>query len=59
MVSYFEVMSDAVFAEYAKRGVSSRDAMIISKELRDSNPLTCAGDTFVTTDTLENWVVLQ
>lgn len=59
MVSYFEVMTDAVFAEYAKRGVSSRDTMIISKQLRDLNPLTCAGDTFLTTDTLENWVVLQ
>lgn len=59
MVSYFEVMTDDLFAEYSKRGVNKREKIIISKELRDLNYLTCNGDMFVTTDTLENWVVLQ
>jgi len=59
MVSYFDVMTDALFAEYAKRGVSVRENLIISKELRDVNPLSCGGDAFVSTDALENWVVLQ
>jgi len=59
LVSYFDVMTDVLFAEYANRGVSTRSAMIIPKELRDANPLACNGETFTTTSTLENWVALQ
>jgi len=59
MISYFEVLSDNPFAQYTVRGVSTRDMMIIPKEIRDANPLTCDGDTFVSTDTLENWVILN
>ena len=59
MVSWFDVMTDSLFREYFDRGVSSREMMIISKETRDANPLTCIGDTFTSSDTLVNWVVLK
>ena len=59
MVPYFEVITDAVFNLYTNRGVNSRDDMIIQKASRDASPLICSGDTFTSTDTLENWVVLK
>jgi hypothetical protein len=59
MVSYFEVITDAVFNQYYNRGVTNRDEMIISKTIRDANPLTCSGDTFISSDMLENWVILK
>jgi hypothetical protein len=59
MVSYFEVINDEVFNEYSSRGVTSRADLIISKAIRDANPLACSGDTFVTSDTLENWIYLN
>lgn len=59
MVSYFEVITDEVFQQYSARGVGSRNELIISRELRDANPLICSGDTFVSNDTLQNWVVLN
>jgi len=59
MVSYFEVITDALFTEYSNRGVKTREDMIISKTIRDANPLTCLGDTFVSSDILENWVILS
>jgi hypothetical protein len=59
MVSYFDVMTDEVFNAYISRGVGSRSTMIISKTERDAHPLECNGDTFIGTDPLENWMVLQ
>jgi hypothetical protein len=59
MVSYFDVMTDAVFYEYRNRGVNSREDLIIPKTVRDANPLTCSGDTFMGIDTIENWVILN
>ena len=59
MVSYFEVITDSIFNLYSARGVSSRETMIISKQQRDANPLTCSGETFVSSDTIENWVILK
>lgn len=59
MVSYFEVITDAVFDLYVARGILSRSDLIIPKATRDEYPLTCSGDTFMGTDTLENWVVLR
>lgn len=59
MISYFEVITDNVFNEYSNSGVSNREDMIISKTTRDANPLSCSGDSFITTDTLENWVILN
>jgi len=59
LVSYFEVLTDSLFAEYSDRGVISRDEMIIPKAVRDSNPLSCNSDTFTSADTIENWVILK
>ena len=59
MVSYFDVMTDLIFNEYVVRGISSRADVIISKAKRDMNPLSCNGDTFISTDTIQNWVVLK
>jgi hypothetical protein len=59
MVSFFDVMTDALFAEFADRGMSSRADVIIPKAVRDANPLTCSGDTFTSTDLIENWIYLN
>jgi len=40
-VSFFDVMSDASFADLVARGIQSRTSLIISKAERDSHPLTC------------------
>jgi len=59
MVSYFEVITDTIFNEYSNRGISTREDMIISKTTRDAYPLSCSGDTFITADSLENWIILN
>ena len=59
LVSYFSVMTDALFAEYQARGIESRDEVIISQEDRDASPLTCDGEQFAGTGTLSNWVNLN
>ena len=59
LVSYFDVMADSLFEDYQEAGVSSRDALIISKQERDADPLTCSGDTFVGTGNLENWAMIN
>ena len=40
-ISFFDVMTDEVFAEYQARGITSRDQMTISKEERAANPIPC------------------
>jgi hypothetical protein len=40
-ISFFDVMSDEVFAEYQARGIMSRAQMTISKEERAANPIPC------------------
>ena len=59
LVSYFEVIADVVFQNYIARGVSSRNAVIISKQARDAAPLTCNGEDFVDSGNLVNWVFLN
>lgn len=59
MVSYFDAITDEVFTQYQNRGIISRQDMIITKDLRDANPLTCNGDVFTTSDPLEQWVNLN
>ena len=58
-ISYFDVMTDSLFATYQARGVNSRTNVIISREARDGDPLTCNGDTFEGPGNLPNWVMLQ
>ena len=59
MVSYFETITDGLFNDYTNRGVKTRDDLMISKARRDANPITCSGDTFISTDTLVNWLPLN
>lgn len=49
-ISYFDVMSDSLFATYQARGAISRSDFIFTKEYRDANPLQCSGETFVRPD---------
>ena len=60
LLSYFETMTDAVFAEYQARGVSSRAAAIITKAERDADPIPCASEgQFIVHGKLPDWVVLN
>ena len=38
-ISYFDVMTDNLFTLYQLRGLIDRNAIIISKETRDANPI--------------------
>jgi hypothetical protein len=57
-VSYFEVMSDQIFARYESRGASSRGDFIITREARDADPLICEDSDFADVGNLENWFTL-
>ena len=59
LLSYFDVMTDSMFATYQARGISLRTDAIISKEARDSDPLTCNGEAFAGPGNLPNWVTLR
>ena len=60
LASYFDVMSDAVFAAYQARGVASRQAAIITKAERDADPIPCTGESpFPNPGRIENWLVLR
>jgi hypothetical protein len=59
LVSYFDVMTDTLFRNYIRRGLKSRSDIIISKEERDANPLTCDEEVFTDSGTIENWMPLQ
>lgn len=48
LVSYFDTLTDAAFQVFRARGINSRSDLIISRALRDANPLTCSGQTFTT-----------
>jgi len=59
LISYFEVMTDSLFQSYQARGVDARDQLIISSAERDAGLLTCDGETFTGSGSLENWVWLD
>jgi hypothetical protein len=42
LISYFQVITDSIFALYTHRGVTSRDTMIIAQAVRDAHPIDCA-----------------
>ena len=58
-VSYFDLMTDELFENYQKRGVVSREDFIISKALRDSDPLDCSRDWGSGMGNLSNWADLN
>ena len=59
LVSWFEVIDDGLFAGYAARGVATRESAIITRAERDADPLTCDGERFTSTGSLESWVTLR
>jgi hypothetical protein len=58
LLSYFDVMTDSMFATYQARGINSRTDAIISKEARDADPLTCNRGRLAGPGNLTNWVML-
>ncbi len=60
LISYFEVISDALWQRYQNRGLTSRGDVIITKEERDAALLGCTGEAFISgTGVLEDWVTLK
>jgi hypothetical protein len=60
LISFFQAMEESLFNEYKKRGVNSIDNLIITKEERDAEPLTCKDDeSFENSETLGNYVILK
>lgn len=45
--SYFDLMTDRLFATYQERGIKDRASLIISRAERDRNPLGCDGERFL------------
>ena len=58
-VSWFSVMTDALFATYAARGVPNRSALVLTQAARDADPLTCMDDAFTSAGALPAWFVLD
>lgn len=58
-VSFFDVMTDSLFVSYITRGAISRDDFKISKEERDATPMTCDGEWFTGSDSLESYFFLN
>ncbi len=59
LLSYFDVMTDTLFAAYQSRGLATRSEAILSQEARDAAPLDCNGEEFADPGTLPNWVELN
>jgi hypothetical protein len=59
LVSWFETMSDGVFAIYQARGMTSRGQAVITQAERDASPLSCSGEAFASPGALPNWVSLN
>lgn len=60
LISYFDAMTDGLFAEYQARGIASRDAAIITEAERDADPVPCVNEQpFTVHGTLPDWLVLN
>lgn len=59
MVSFFYLATNSLMNSLLSRGITKREDLIISRQLRDANPLTCNGDQFAPGDTLAGWVNLN
>jgi hypothetical protein len=59
LVSWFDVITDELFAQYSARGMTSRASGVITRAERDADPLTCTGETFMGAGTLPTWVMLN
>jgi hypothetical protein len=60
LVSYFDTMTDAVFAQYQARGVATRQAAVITEAERNADPVPCVGEQqFTVHGTLPDWLTLN
>ena len=59
LLSFFDVMTDELFADYQERGVEERRALLISQEERNAFPLHCEEGRFVEQSALADWVELN
>lgn len=59
LVSYFDAMTDDVFAAYHARGAVARGAFVIPASERDASPLSCSGEAFLDAGNLPNWMALE
>jgi hypothetical protein len=59
LLSYFDVITDDLFATYQSRGLATRTDAVIPQEDRDAAPLACSGEEFADPGTLPNWVELD
>ena len=57
--SWFDVITDPVFAEYQERGVATRSMMVISQEEREADPLDCDQGSYTDGGSLEDWLTLD
>jgi hypothetical protein len=58
-VSWFDVVTDALFSTYVARGASARSDFVLTKAARDADPLTCSDESFTSTGVLPQWFVLD
>lgn len=58
-VSWFDVITDELFASYEARGASARSDFILTAEARDADPLTCDGEIFTSRGALRAWFPLN
>lgn len=58
-LSWFDVITDALFDSYRARGVAGREQFVITRAARDADPLTCSQGAFLTRGTTPGWVVLR
>lgn len=59
MLSYYQVMPDSLFADYAAHGITDRSEFIITKKARDAKPLSCNGEQFTQQNSQDDWVSLK
>lgn len=59
LISYFDLLTETLFQNYQSRGLNTRADVIISKEARNADPLSCNGETFSNGGKLVNWVTLK
>ena len=58
-VSWFDVVTDALFASYVARGATARSDFVLTEAARDADPLTCTDETFTSTGALPAWFALD
>ena len=60
LISYFDVITDDVFAQFQERGLMNREDAIITAAERDADPVPCEGELqFDVHGTIEDWIYLN